>query len=164
MKRESALSHRAITVEAGDRLDFGHGDQVEIAALGSRRTKLELHGSWGGVSEWIHADQTLKVQHLVSLRLVQSDGLSATLEVAAARTFRRLPPADPSSYPRHRRTRNNDGRGSLTFCRRVGETVRIGPDVTVIVTEIRRGEVRLTFKAPRAVVIDRGETPTRSGA
>lgn len=45
----------------------------------------------------------------------------------------------------------------LVISRRVGETVRIGPDIEVMVTRIRDGAARIAIKAPDDVVIVRGE-------
>ena len=45
----------------------------------------------------------------------------------------------------------------LTLTRSVGETIRIGDDIEVVVIEVRGGTVRLGFKAPRSVSIHREE-------
>lgn len=45
----------------------------------------------------------------------------------------------------------------LTLTRRVGETIRIGDDIEVVVKEIRRNQVRIGIVAPREVPIYREE-------
>ena len=45
----------------------------------------------------------------------------------------------------------------LTLTRSVGESIRIGDDIEVVVIEVRGGTVRLGFKAPRDVTIHREE-------
>ncbi len=47
----------------------------------------------------------------------------------------------------------------LVLARRVGEVLRIGPDVTVTVCEIDGRTVRLGIDAPKAVPIVRAELP-----
>jgi carbon storage regulator CsrA len=47
--------------------------------------------------------------------------------------------------------------GRLTLTRRVGEVVKIGPNVFVKVVEARPGQVRLVFTAPTSVEINRLE-------
>jgi len=47
--------------------------------------------------------------------------------------------------------------GVLVLSRREGESVRIGSDITITVTEIDRGRVRLTFTCPREIGIYRTE-------
>jgi carbon storage regulator CsrA len=43
----------------------------------------------------------------------------------------------------------------LVLSRRVGERIWIAPDTILVVTEIRPGQVRLGFEAPRSVKIGR---------
>lgn len=45
----------------------------------------------------------------------------------------------------------------LVLSRKRGEGIRIGPDVTLVVVEIRGNRVRLGIKAPGGVVILRDE-------
>jgi carbon storage regulator len=45
----------------------------------------------------------------------------------------------------------------LVLTRRVGERVRIGPDVEVVVVEVRGREVRLGVSAPATVTVHRQE-------
>ena len=45
----------------------------------------------------------------------------------------------------------------LTLTRSVGESIRIGDDIEVVVIEVRGGTVRLGFTAPRSVSIHREE-------
>ncbi len=45
----------------------------------------------------------------------------------------------------------------LSVSRRKGESILIGDDVTVTVTHIQSGKVKLTIAAPSSVVVDRGE-------
>ncbi|MPQ99517.1 carbon storage regulator CsrA [Modestobacter sp. I12A-02628] len=45
----------------------------------------------------------------------------------------------------------------LTLTRSVGESIRIGDDIEVVVIEVRGGTVRLGFKAPRSIAIHREE-------
>ncbi len=45
----------------------------------------------------------------------------------------------------------------LVLTRRIGETIRIGDDVEVRVTEIQGSRVRLAVNAPRDIRIVRGE-------
>lgn len=52
----------------------------------------------------------------------------------------------------------------LVLTRRVGETLVIGQDITVTVTEIRSGQVRLAIKAPNNVEVDRHEIRERKNA
>lgn len=64
---------------------------------------------------------------------------------------------------------------ALIITRRVGERVRIGPDIWVTVTQAADGKARLAIDAPQSVIIDREElllppaeqkhpAPTRPGA
>jgi len=45
----------------------------------------------------------------------------------------------------------------LTLTRRVGESIQIGADIVVTVTEIRGLQARITIEAPREVSVDRAE-------
>ena len=45
----------------------------------------------------------------------------------------------------------------LTLTRKVGESIRIGDDIEIIVKEIRRNQVRIGIVAPREVPIYREE-------
>lgn len=45
----------------------------------------------------------------------------------------------------------------LTLTRKVGEEVKIGDDITVVVKEIRKNQVRLGVVAPRDLSIHRKE-------
>lgn len=45
----------------------------------------------------------------------------------------------------------------LTLTRKVGESIRIGDDIEIIVKEIRRNQVRIGVVAPRDVPIHREE-------
>lgn len=45
----------------------------------------------------------------------------------------------------------------LTLTRKVGEVIRIGDDIEVVVKEIRRGQVRVGIVAPKEVPIHREE-------
>jgi carbon storage regulator len=45
----------------------------------------------------------------------------------------------------------------LILTRRIGEKIRINADITVTVTEIRDGKVRLGFDAPREIPVFREE-------
>jgi len=45
----------------------------------------------------------------------------------------------------------------LTLTRRVGESIQIGADIVVTVTEIRGLQARITVEAPREVSVDRAE-------
>ena len=45
----------------------------------------------------------------------------------------------------------------LTLTRKVGESIRIGDDVQIVVKEIRKNQVRIGIVAPRAVKIFREE-------
>lgn len=52
----------------------------------------------------------------------------------------------------------------LILTRRVGESIRIGDDITVVVIEIKGGQVRLGVEAPQGVAIDRQEIRLRKEA
>lgn len=45
----------------------------------------------------------------------------------------------------------------LTLTRKVGEAIRIGDDVAIIVKEIRKNQVRISIVAPREIKIYREE-------
>lgn len=45
----------------------------------------------------------------------------------------------------------------LILTRGVGETIYIGDDITVTVTEIRSSQIKIGIEAPKDVVILRGE-------
>ena len=45
----------------------------------------------------------------------------------------------------------------LILMRRQGESVKIAEDIVVTVEHIQRGQVKLSFTAPRDIVIDRME-------
>lgn len=45
----------------------------------------------------------------------------------------------------------------LVLTRRIGETIRIGDDVSVKILEIQRGQVRVAIDAPRTVPVHREE-------
>ena len=45
----------------------------------------------------------------------------------------------------------------LTLTRKVGETIQIGPDISVTVKEIRRKHVRLGVRAPKEIPVHRLE-------
>ena len=46
---------------------------------------------------------------------------------------------------------------ALVIGRRVGETIRIGKDVEIMVTRLLDGQVRLAIQAPREIEVVRGE-------
>ena len=45
----------------------------------------------------------------------------------------------------------------LILSRRVGDTVRIGPDITVSILRVQGGQVRIGIDAPKQVEVLRGE-------
>lgn len=45
----------------------------------------------------------------------------------------------------------------LVISRRIGETIYIGDDISIVVTKIDRNAVRLSISAPREMCIFRGE-------
>jgi len=49
----------------------------------------------------------------------------------------------------------------LILTRRAGESLKIGDDITVTVTSIKRNQVRIGIDAPRGVVVDREEISKR---
>jgi carbon storage regulator CsrA len=52
----------------------------------------------------------------------------------------------------------------LVLTRKIGEAIRIGDDVELQVVGVSRGRVRLGFKAPRNVAVQRAELPPRDAA
>ena len=52
----------------------------------------------------------------------------------------------------------------LILTRRIGESIRIGDDVTVVVLEVKGSQVRLGVEAPTGVAIDRHEIRLRKEA
>jgi carbon storage regulator len=49
----------------------------------------------------------------------------------------------------------------LVLSRRPEQSIAIGSNITVVVLGIKGNQVRLGFRAPRDVVIDRAEVPHR---
>jgi len=49
------------------------------------------------------------------------------------------------------------GTPGLTLTRKVGEALYIGRDITVTVTEMRSGQVKLRIAAPATVAVSRSE-------
>lgn len=47
----------------------------------------------------------------------------------------------------------------LCLTRRVGDVIRIGPDITIHIRKCDQGQCRLSIDAPRDVLILRGELP-----
>ncbi len=45
----------------------------------------------------------------------------------------------------------------LVLTRKVGETIRIGDDISIRVVEIQRGQVRFAIEAPRDIPVHREE-------
>ena len=45
----------------------------------------------------------------------------------------------------------------LVLARKIGETIRIGDDITVRVVDVQRGQVRLAIDAPREIAVHREE-------
>lgn len=45
----------------------------------------------------------------------------------------------------------------LVLSRRIGESLRIGPDITVTIEDIRGNQVSISIAAPRHVIIAREE-------
>lgn len=52
----------------------------------------------------------------------------------------------------------------LILSRRVGESIRIGDDITVVVLDVKGSQVRLGVEAPQGVSIDRQEIRLRKEA
>jgi carbon storage regulator len=51
----------------------------------------------------------------------------------------------------------------LVITRKHGETIRIGDDVEIVVTQVNRGKIRLGIAAPPEINIRRGELTRRCG-
>ena len=47
----------------------------------------------------------------------------------------------------------------LVLSRKIGEVIRVGDEIEVIVLEVKGGRVKLGFAGPRDVTIRRGELP-----
>jgi len=45
----------------------------------------------------------------------------------------------------------------LVLTRRVGETIRIGDDVSICILDVQRGQVRVAIDAPREIPVHREE-------
>ena len=45
----------------------------------------------------------------------------------------------------------------LVLSRRVGETLRLGPDITVTVVGVKGGQIRIGINAPKSLVVHREE-------
>jgi len=45
----------------------------------------------------------------------------------------------------------------LVLTRRVGETIRIGDDVSISILEVQKGQVRVAIDAPREIPVHREE-------
>ena len=45
----------------------------------------------------------------------------------------------------------------LVLSRKVGESIRIGDDITVVVVDVRGDRIRLGIEAPKEVPVHRGE-------
>lgn len=45
----------------------------------------------------------------------------------------------------------------LVLTRRMGETLRLGPDITVTVVGVKGGQVRIGISAPRTLIVHREE-------
>ena len=52
----------------------------------------------------------------------------------------------------------------LVLDRKLGETIRIGPDTVITVCRLTRGHVRIGIDAPREVTVLRGELVDRQEA
>ena len=52
----------------------------------------------------------------------------------------------------------------LILTRRIGESILIGDDITVVVIEVKGSQVRLGVEAPKGVAIDRQEIRLRKEA
>lgn len=53
--------------------------------------------------------------------------------------------------------------GLLVLTRRIGESIHIGPDVVVTVTQIRGNQVSIGVDAPRHITVNREEVAERIG-
>ena len=49
----------------------------------------------------------------------------------------------------------------LILTRRIGETIRVGDDISVTVVQVNGNQVRLGIQAPRNIVVDREEIAER---
>jgi carbon storage regulator CsrA len=47
---------------------------------------------------------------------------------------------------------------SLSLSRRTGQRIMIGDNITILVTRVEAGEVRMSIECPRTIPILRGET------
>jgi carbon storage regulator len=47
----------------------------------------------------------------------------------------------------------------LVLSRKIGEIIRVGSDVELVVLEVKAGKVKLGIAAPRGVQVRRGELP-----
>ncbi|MBN1826836.1 MAG: carbon storage regulator [Candidatus Eisenbacteria bacterium] len=45
----------------------------------------------------------------------------------------------------------------LVIARRVGESLRIGPDIVLVIREVQGKQVRIAIEAPQSVAVARGE-------
>lgn len=45
----------------------------------------------------------------------------------------------------------------LILTRRAGETIQVGDDITITVTHVSGGQVRIAIDAPKNVAVDRSE-------
>jgi len=52
----------------------------------------------------------------------------------------------------------------LVLSRKIGETIRIGSEVELVVLKVERGRVKLGFAGPRDVAVRRGELEDSQGA
>lgn len=55
----------------------------------------------------------------------------------------------------------DEKRGQLTLTRKVGEVIKIGDEIEIVVVEIRRNQVRIGVRAPREVEVYRAEALKR---
>lgn len=55
----------------------------------------------------------------------------------------------------------DEKKGQLTLTRKVGEVIKIGEEIEIVVVEIRRNQVRIGVRAPRAVEVYRAEALKR---
>lgn len=56
-----------------------------------------------------------------------------------------------------KRAANRKGVAMLVLTRKVGESIHLGDDITVMVAEVGKGEVRIGITAPREVPVHREE-------
>jgi carbon storage regulator len=52
----------------------------------------------------------------------------------------------------------------LILTRRPGESIRIGPDIEVVVLGVKGNQVRIGVKAPKDVIVDREEISIKRAA